>query len=192
MLVANLPDISHIILDLLAQGHPTLNLNFLFTFLWCLWKSRNDNRFNRKAGLPQQVVIQSFALINNLEASSLVPDSKRISSPANLGLSVPSDFHFTGPKLYADASWKLRPPLNLATAGLGVYFAESTELGRTDVFILASIGGVESALQAEAHAMLLATHFASALKLKEPVFFTDCLNFAKSAVAPGVKDHEML
>uniref|UniRef100_A0ACD5XI67 Uncharacterized protein n=1 Tax=Avena sativa TaxID=4498 RepID=A0ACD5XI67_AVESA len=33
MLVANFPDISHIILDLLAQGHPTLNLNFLFTFL---------------------------------------------------------------------------------------------------------------------------------------------------------------
>ena len=32
---------------LLSSNHPQINIASLYTFMWCLWKSRNDNRFCR-------------------------------------------------------------------------------------------------------------------------------------------------
>jgi hypothetical protein len=53
-------------ISILSLNHPEANLNFLATFLWCLWKARNDELFCRKKCLPQQVATQAKALINNL------------------------------------------------------------------------------------------------------------------------------
>jgi hypothetical protein len=37
---------------LLNSAHPEININSLYTFLWCLWKARNDTLFGRKFCKP--------------------------------------------------------------------------------------------------------------------------------------------
>jgi hypothetical protein len=67
MLTQNVASIVAVLHSILALNHPEANLNFLATFLWCLWKARNDELFGRKKFKPHQVAMQAKALIHVLE-----------------------------------------------------------------------------------------------------------------------------
>jgi hypothetical protein len=44
--------IPDMIQTLLTSQHPEINTTTLYTFLWCLWKARNDTLFCRKICWP--------------------------------------------------------------------------------------------------------------------------------------------
>jgi hypothetical protein len=159
--------------------------------MWCIWKARNDELFCRKKHKPQQVVVHANALLNNLETQQTspqrplqvsVPLNERAATPRS-GDSVSSDFYFAGPKLYVDAVWKTERNQSTAVAGLGIYFTSKEQHGHTDVLILAAKHDVPSPIQAEDHALSLAGRLAAALRLQDPMFFSDCANLVKAAAA---------
>jgi hypothetical protein len=81
----------------------------------------------------------------------------------------------------------------VARPGLGIYLAILGDHGDvTDVPIMASSSPVDSVIQAETQALLLASHIASSMMLQTPVFFTDCANLARAVAAPGADSHVSL
>jgi hypothetical protein len=46
--IQNANSFSAVLFSLLSSGHPEVGLASLGTFLWCLWKARNDHLFDRK------------------------------------------------------------------------------------------------------------------------------------------------
>ena len=178
-------------------------LNFYFTFMWCLWKSRNDCLFCRKNGLPHQVNMAATALLSNLETHDLshpkVPSSTReqaiqASVLPPQGSPTKSDFYVTGPKLHFDTTWKPNKisTLRHSKAGLGVYCHFQENALDIDIFIQASDLSAPSPLYAEAHALVLAAKLAMSLQLTSPTFFTDCLGHACGAVVSSTTDDSVL
>jgi hypothetical protein len=49
-IVANCNSLTQIILNILNKNHPHASLQNVLTFMWCMWKSRNDCLFRRKPG----------------------------------------------------------------------------------------------------------------------------------------------
>jgi hypothetical protein len=93
---------------------------------------------------------------------------------------------FAGNKIFVDAAWKLRPGHRLARPGIRVYMVLPGGQGEvTDVFISASSTPVDSVIQAEAQALVLAGHIAASMMLRSPVFFSDNLNLARTVASPG-------
>jgi hypothetical protein len=102
------------------------------------------------------------------------------------GETVPNYVDFAGNKIFVDAAWKLRPGHRLARPGISVYMVLPGDHGEVaDVFISAKSTPVESVIQAEAQALVLASHIASSMMLRSPVFFSDNLNLARTAASPG-------
>lgn len=60
-------DIPHILHDLLNSNHPQASLINIMTFLWCIWKARNDALFARKNTTPRQVYQATQAILKNQE-----------------------------------------------------------------------------------------------------------------------------
>ena len=134
-IVANYANLTHIILALLSMNHPYATLPNILTFMWCIWKSRNDMLFQRKKGEPYQISINSQALIKNLEICNTnshiqdgiqnqrqVPTENTIPSQ---GATLQSVSSLQGGVFFSDASWKeyrCTGLLQRRTTGLGVYF----------------------------------------------------------------------
>jgi hypothetical protein len=53
------------------MNHPNATLPNVLTFMWCLWKSRNDHLFNRQQLHPAQIQHMANALNHNLELSNI-------------------------------------------------------------------------------------------------------------------------
>jgi hypothetical protein len=104
-----------VLLSLLSSGHPEANLETIATFLWCLWKSRNDQLFGRKKSKPEQIVMNTKALLQDLEVSPLTPrDNSALCSSDRQLLPKPREtvsgfVDFAGIKIFVDAAWKLMP-----------------------------------------------------------------------------------
>jgi hypothetical protein len=67
----SIPSIIHAIL---AYVHPIASTTNIFTFMWCLWKSRNDDLFGRKISRPAQI----YAATNVILQGSLLEDSSSL------------------------------------------------------------------------------------------------------------------
>jgi hypothetical protein len=194
----NANSMASVLLSLLSSSHPEANLESIGTFLWCLWKARNDHLFGRKKTAPEQISIHAKALLQDLEVVSLTPKRNTpqrllagFQSTAeqvlpNQGETVHDFCMFAGNKVFVDAAWKLSSGHMRARPGIGVYLMIPGEQGVvTDVFVSACSSPVVSVIQAEAQALLLAGHIVSSMMLSSPVFFTDNLNLARTAAAPG-------
>jgi hypothetical protein len=69
---------------LLTSHHPQISISSLYTFLWCIWKARNDARFCKKLNTPSQVHAAAMAIMqgSNMESkvSSQIGDTARSSN----------------------------------------------------------------------------------------------------------------
>jgi hypothetical protein len=63
LIAADHCSVSDMIQTLLNSRHPQVNLTSLYTFLWCLWKARNDMLFCKKLCRPTQVFAVANAII---------------------------------------------------------------------------------------------------------------------------------
>jgi hypothetical protein len=54
-IINNALSFTDMVLKLLSINHPHANLLNVLTFMWCLWKSRNDYLFNREKTHPIQI-----------------------------------------------------------------------------------------------------------------------------------------
>jgi hypothetical protein len=63
VLASNHRSIPDFIQAMLTSGHPLATLEYVYTFLWCLWKARNDQLFCRKAHKPYQVFAATQAIL---------------------------------------------------------------------------------------------------------------------------------
>ena len=108
-----------VLLDFLRTRHPYGYLSNIFTFLWCLWKARNDFLFDRKKSLPHHVQIAANALSSHhsVESLHLVHHSRpKIVAQVHLssnqltmqGQSLKFDILIKGPKVYSDAALSVK------------------------------------------------------------------------------------
>ena len=204
-IVANCANLTDIILKLLAMNHPHATLPNILTFMWCIWKSRNDMLFQQKKCEPYQIYINSHALMKNLEICSTnshkqtgIQDQKQVPTEENTiplqGATLQSVSSLQGGVFFSDASWKENKCMGLVqttTAGLGVYFCFDAGHTKWRIRIQASTQQPDSPFQAEAKALQLAAQLASILHIDRPTFLTDNQVLAKIAAARPI-DHPLL
>jgi hypothetical protein len=178
LIAQNSSDIHTVVLQLLALDHPHINLTNIFTFLWCLWKMRNEKLFSNSNSQPNQVIIRANALLNSMQIQTAP-------SPPVKTLLTPPELSYSGPIFFVDAAWKKRPDAQPSKAGIGIHFTWKQGQHTTDVFVEARTNPVSSPIQAEAQGLLLVADITSSLMLQEPFFFTDNLNLAKAIQENG-------
>uniref|UniRef100_A0ACD5ZLW8 Uncharacterized protein n=1 Tax=Avena sativa TaxID=4498 RepID=A0ACD5ZLW8_AVESA len=177
--------------------HPHASLANILTFMWCIWKSRNDCLFNRKKGEPYQIYINSHAIlktVNILETPSaflrdkpkqiLTNHENRKDGCRNIRL---AEDDFTGTTIFSDASWKedkMRNSTGSQYRGIGIFIQTKGDKGHANLKIQASTSSTLSVLQAGATAMLLAAEIAAKLQIQNPTLLTDNKLLAM-AVADG-------
>ena len=104
-------------MNLLNMNHPHASIQNILTFIWCLWKSRNDNRFAMKQGAPYQINLAAQAVMSNLEMYDYCDKTMQVHNQApvnaadNLtvqGSTIKTDLTIAGPKVFSDAAWKTK------------------------------------------------------------------------------------
>ena len=75
LLVQNSDSLVNIISNLVNSNHPQATLSNIFSFMWCIRKSRNDNLFQRKDASPLQIFYAAHAITESLslEVQSKMP-----------------------------------------------------------------------------------------------------------------------
>ena len=82
--------------------------------MWCICKSRNDYRFDRKQGAPCEVIIAARAITSYLELQDVAPSDQLHQNHALMqgniipaqGSTIKSNLLTAKAKVYADAAWK--------------------------------------------------------------------------------------
>jgi hypothetical protein len=119
------------------MNHPNATLENVLTFMWYLWKCRNDNLFNKKPGHPNHIYIMANSMKHNLELVDVlqVQEQKTTEWSADLsnsrsttrkfeynqkppqGHTVNSDLMIKGTKIFCDVAWKTKkaPGITLET-----------------------------------------------------------------------------
>jgi hypothetical protein len=181
----NVPDM---IQALLSSSHPQINPESLYTFLWCLWKARNDCRFNRKCARPTQVFAASNAIVqgSKIEGHHLPEDheSSKQPHPSEALIRIPSNLACNS--IFCDAAWKLQQGHSSAPAGIGIFIQMEHGQHCKHLYVSAMSPTASSALQAEAFGLVLATKIADLLNLQEPHFYTDSSILASAAAATSI------
>jgi hypothetical protein len=117
ILTHNCSSLTQILLNLQNLNHPHASLQNILTFMWCIWKSRNDCLFNRKNGAPYQININAQALCNSLELHDSSNPTLQVQQKTNststsmlpsAGNTIKTDLSIEGPKVYSDAAWNTK------------------------------------------------------------------------------------
>lgn len=130
ILVLNCNSLTQLLITFLNMNHPHASLPNILTFMWCIWKSRNDNLFDRKPGSPHQVHHMAQAIRQNMEMldmpqlalqqqlkpcnnitdvfSALQVDEQGAPSVPEQGETLKFDLQITGPKIFSHVAWKIK------------------------------------------------------------------------------------
>jgi ribonuclease HI len=110
------------------------------------------------------------------------------------GITIRSDLHIQGSKIFSDAAWKKRKSQDTqgdAKTGIGLYCQFCRHDHEETVMIQASTSHSSSALLAEAAALLFATKIATQVQTQGVTFFTDNLTLARAASATAVTNTQV-
>jgi hypothetical protein len=184
------------------MNHPNGSIENILTFMWCLWKARNDCLFNKKENTPLQFHHMTNAIQQNLELLDVMQDSIQVEQPrtgiqeelAYPGSTISTDLQIKGSKIFSDATWTKRNPSGaqeVDMTGLGLYCQILKQNREETIMIQASTIRPPSPLLAEAAALLLASKVAAQVQAKQVTFLTDNLTLAKVAAAPSVTDKQV-
>jgi hypothetical protein len=102
------------VLQLLALDHPQVIIPNIFTFLWCLWKMRNEKLFNNVDAQPSQTIIRTNALLNSLQIHTAPPIPPKIHE-------TPKELLYSDPKFFVDAAWRKSTNGRPTKEGIGVH-----------------------------------------------------------------------
>ena len=162
---------------LLSSNHPNVSIKTLYTFLWCLWKSRSDFLFNKIIIHPKRIFSVASALLQDKALYT-----QQLSLQTQLGQSQDNQqqrstldnqaLQEAGHVLFSDAAWSVAPAPLPKQAGLGV-FVQLQGHHAASIYISARSPPVSSPIEAEAFGLLLAVKVADCLHLQDPLFKTD-------------------
>lgn len=187
-LAAHHRSIHDMIEALLNSGHPHITLTTLYTFLWCLWKARNDALFCRKLCRPSQVYAASNAIIQatKLEVVASIEENKPAPPEAHMPQSILQNPRFSGNTVFCDAAWEIQQNLSTKPAGIGVVIQAQSSNHFQQLHVSAMSPPASSPLQAETYGLLLATMLTDVLHIQDPYFYTDCSVLASAALATNI------
>jgi hypothetical protein len=173
LIVLNTNSITDVISNLLNMHHPQANLPYILTFMWCLWKSRNDALFQKIQGRSGQIYHMANALTLNLELSN----DLQVNRVNNQARAVESDTQvkgkeldqlqhtehrhrgtiktlssLTGTLMFSDAAFKENRKTGKPSpscAGIGIHCQIDEQDERGELMIQATIPLPNSVLEAE-------------------------------------------
>uniref|UniRef100_A0ACD5YT82 Uncharacterized protein n=1 Tax=Avena sativa TaxID=4498 RepID=A0ACD5YT82_AVESA len=187
---------SNIIQSILQNSQSKMSIDKIFTTLWCIWKARNDYRFNGKNWSVLQVhhaanALLSCSIEDQTTACSVAffhagpkayvqakPISRQETTPSP-GTTVKDTSNIPGPIIFTDAAWLPGRDGQLVSAGLGIFIQFGEDRPCSQVYVSAVSPLVSSAIQAEAFGLLFATKAAEVLQIKRATFLTDNAVLAK-------------
>jgi hypothetical protein len=188
------------------MNHPLGSIENILTFLWCIWKNRNDCLFKKKEKNPTQIIQMANAINRNMEMVNVVQESiDRIiavgkneckNNAGNLleledidqGETLRTDLMIQGSKIFSDAAWKTKNvPGTQGTVSTGIGVFCHRQNIEEKILIQASASSMApSPLHAEALGLLLGSQIAMKLKAQKVTFLTDNLTLAKAAAAKTI------
>lgn len=89
MLAMHNLDIPQMIKALLDSNHPGINIVKLYTFLWCIWKARNDALFARKFCKPSQVYPAANAILQGSKLEEMTEGQDQCSPTTTVHQEAP-------------------------------------------------------------------------------------------------------
>ncbi|CAN6177724.1 unnamed protein product [Urochloa humidicola] len=149
----------------------------IITTMWFLWKARNDLRFNNKEWKVSQVLhaVKADMHITHISSQELLTQQPAPILPQNT-TSPHGSTHafFVGARCFVDAS--ITPDVqryNPRQAGLGIFIEAPQQSTLNKILIQATIETALDPLQAEAHALTLASAIIKTLQLPSVQYMTD-------------------
>ena len=181
------------IATILQQGQSQASAGMIFSIMWCLWKSRNDHRFNNKDWPIARVLHEARAIDRaydmGLEEGAISDHNHRIIPNANCVntcATFPTNEHMQeGPRIFCDASVALQEntPGRIQT-GVGIFILTQPACSLSSAcYFQVATSQVLEPLEAEAHALLLGARLAAALNLQVATLLTDNQVVASAAQA---------
>jgi len=171
------------IMTILQQGPSQATAGMIFSIMWCLWKSRNDHRFNNIHWSPARVLHEAKAIDMSyslaMEEDMNPPDPvmqarhQHLSSQGTIYRADPMQVH-DGPRVFCDASVCVQQPPHHNQTGIGVFILSSPRHSLSSgYFFQVAIPRILEPLEAEGWALLLGARLAAALNLQVVNFLTD-------------------
>ena len=197
LLCQNLDSLVTTILNLANSNHPNATLSNIFTFLWCLWKFRNDKVFQRKDASPIQVFHAAQAIINSLSLEQNINMQETATSETGKDCKHKEDKYVQGntvnlteistsTKIFTDAAWNKQEQSSVngtGKTGIGISIEGQERRTKWQIKISATAMQAQSAIHAEALAIKLAAIIINMTGIHEAAILTDNLTLAKAAAA---------
>jgi hypothetical protein len=103
---------------LLELDHPHINITSLYTFLWCLWKTRNAALFGRKYCKPPE----ANAIMQGSKLDDLLQAQNQHSSfdVVHRQITQQEPCLTIGQRIFCDAAWTMEENMQSSPAGIGV------------------------------------------------------------------------
>jgi hypothetical protein len=179
--------IPQMIKALLDSNHPHINITRIYTFLWCMWKARNDALFGSKFCKPSQVYLAANAILQGSKIEEIMEGQQQSSGAiAHDKTSLQEPPCSTGHLILCDAAWTKQDNMQSSPAGIGVIIQLDGNQHCRQIHVAAMSPLVSSPLQAEAYGLLLATKLADSLRIQQPHFYTDCSVLASAAASTSI------